>query len=305
MNTRSLNEEAKRLAALDSYTILDSLPESDYDELTQLAAQIYQTPISLITLVDDHRQWFKSTHGLAVRETPRENGFCTYTVEHPRELSIIEDARSSDQFAQHPMVTGEPHIVFYAGTPLIDEQGAALGSLCVIDTQPRQLTPAQRSALNVLAKQVVNLLTLRKQNQALRLSQQQYQLERLALAQSEARFQTLIDEAPVATSLFVGRELRVEVANAPMLAIWGKGPNQIGKTLAEILPEIVNQPFLAILDEVYTSGQTYSAKGGRADLIYDGVLGTYYFDFTYKPLFDSQGQVYAILQMAVDVTGFF
>ncbi|KAA6440983.1 PAS domain S-box protein [Dyadobacter flavalbus] len=123
-----------------------------------------------------------------------------------------------------------------------------------------------------------------------------------ALRNSEARFQTLIEEAPVATSLFMGRELRVVVANEPMLAIWGKGPHQVGRTLAEILPEIANQPFLDILDQVYVTGQTYSAKGARADLVYDGVLGTYYFDFTYKPILDDQGQVYAILQMAVDVT---
>ena len=294
--------EQDRQDALSQYAILDTLPEQDYDELTQLASQICQTPISLITLVDDKRQWFKSAHGLTAQETPKEGGFCTHTVSRPTELSIIEDARISDQFAQHPLVTGDPHIVFYAGAPLVDAQGFALGSICVIDIEPRQLSPAQRSALCILAKQVVNLLTLRKQNRELKQSQEQYQLEKAASADSEARFRILIEEAPVATSLFVGRELRVDVANAPMLSIWGKGPDQIGKTLAQILPEIADQPFLAILDNVYTSGQTFSAKGAQADLVYDGVPGTYYFDFTYKPLFDRTGKVYAILQMAVDVT---
>ena len=127
-------------------------------------------------------------------------------------------------------------------------------------------------------------------------------LSQQAVLASEARFRSLIEQAPVATSLFVGPQLLVEVANAPMLAIWGKGPNQIGRPFAQVLPELDNQPFLAILDQVYTSGETYSAQGARADLVLDGVLSTHYFDFTYKPLLDATGQVYAILQMAVEVT---
>ncbi len=127
-------------------------------------------------------------------------------------------------------------------------------------------------------------------------------ISRRQLEVSEARFRNLIAEAPVATSLFVGRQLRVEIANKSMLAIWGKGPDQLNRNLADILPEMTSQSFLAILDTVYTSGQAYSAKGARADLVVNGVPGTYYFDFTYKPLRDVNGEIFAIIDMATDVT---
>ncbi|MFD2520576.1 PAS domain S-box protein [Emticicia soli] len=122
------------------------------------------------------------------------------------------------------------------------------------------------------------------------------------LEESEARFRALIEEAPIATSLFVGRDQVIEIANEKMLDIWGKGKSVFGKPLAEALPELKGQPFLSLLDEIYTTGVAYSANAMRADLEVGGVLGTYYFDFTYKPLLDNTGKVYGIMDMAVDVT---
>lgn len=127
------------------------------------------------------------------------------------------------------------------------------------------------------------------------------QIER-DLQESERRFRLLIEEAPVATCLFVGRELRVELANPTMLAYWGKGPLVPGQKLADILPELEGQPFLQILDEVFTSGKMHVEKGAVAFLHVNGVLGTYYFDYTYKPVYDAEGNVYAIIDMAIDVT---
>lgn len=122
------------------------------------------------------------------------------------------------------------------------------------------------------------------------------------LAQSETRFRSLVEQAPIATCLFVGRELRIDIANAPMLALWGKGNLPLGRPLAEALPELRGQPFLQILDDIFNTGETYSAKGMRADLEVDGAMGAYYVNFTYKPLFDQNGNVYAIIGMVVDVT---
>ncbi len=119
---------------------------------------------------------------------------------------------------------------------------------------------------------------------------------------SEARFRSLIEEAPVATCLFVGRNMQIEVANDLMLGYWGKDKTILGKPLQEGVPELMGQPFLAILDRVFTSGETYKAQNMPAELQIDGKLGTYYFDFTYKPLIDGAGEVYAIMDMAVDVT---
>ena len=167
-------EEGSRLATLKSYDILDSLPEADYDEITQLAAAICQTPISLISLVDEERQWFKSARGLDLKETPREIAFCAYNIIDPSIPLIVEDSRQDTRFADNPLVTGAPHIVFYAGMPLVDPSGYALGSLCVIDNKVRTLDKTQLDALKVLAQQVVKLLELRKTNAALQESEERY-----------------------------------------------------------------------------------------------------------------------------------
>lgn len=423
-NSDLLLLDTKRINALAGYRIAGSLPESDYDNIAQLANQLCQTPIALIVFVDQHQHWIKANRGLSV--PPNEVDFCTYSILNPSTILLVEDARRDDRFAKTPLVTGEASIVFYAGVPLIDPDGFALGSLCVMDTKVRQLSPEQIDSLTLLARQVINLLMLRKANQAPSLlpdttqllqagsqreshfellsntvpamlfyldleqrylsynqtfmnwfgvdekyalgltvrqflgeaayqrvaphlaiayegQQEIYEMEapsrmgdkrwlsivytphkspqgqvlgiivlstditkiklaEIAVRESEARFRSLIEEAPVATCLFLGRSMVVAVANEPMLNYWGKGKLPLGKPLAQAVPELVGQPFLAILDEVFTTGQTYEARGAKAELEVDGVLSTYYFDFTYKPLRNATGDVYGIMDMAVDVT---
>jgi PAS domain S-box-containing protein len=123
-----------------------------------------------------------------------------------------------------------------------------------------------------------------------------------ALAASEAKFRSLVEEAPVGTCLFVGRDMRIEVANEIMLGYWGRNDSVIGQPFMEALPELIGQPFLDILQNVFDTGNTYTDSAARADIVVDGVLGIYYFDFTYKPLRNANGEVYAIMDMAVDVT---
>jgi PAS domain S-box-containing protein len=123
-----------------------------------------------------------------------------------------------------------------------------------------------------------------------------------ALQESEVRFRRLIEEAPVATCLFVGRQLRIEDANPAMIQVWGKGPDVIGLPLAEALPELKQQHFLTTLDKLFTTGDTYQARGGRADLVIEGQWQTFYFDYDFKPLRNAKGVVYAILETATDVT---
>ncbi|QJW90072.1 PAS domain-containing protein [Spirosoma taeanense] len=125
---------------------------------------------------------------------------------------------------------------------------------------------------------------------------------RQALEASEARFRSLIEEASVATCLFIGRDMRIDVANEIMLGFWGKDRSVIGQPLQQAVPELVGQPFLQILDEVFTTGEPYEARAARAELKVNGVLGTYYFDFTYKPLRNAEGEIYGIMDTAVDVT---
>ncbi|UFH57676.1 GAF domain-containing protein [Spirosoma sp. KNUC1025] len=160
-------KESDRVDALRSYDILDSLPEADYDDLTLLASEICQTPISLISLIDDKRQWFKSNRGLDIRETPREFAFCTHGILNPYEILIVTDSREDERFIGNPLVVEEPHVIFYAGVPLVNEDGYPLGSLCVIDNEPKELTQRQLTSLKILGRQVVNLLELRRKNKAL------------------------------------------------------------------------------------------------------------------------------------------
>lgn len=153
--------ETLRLAALIRYGILDTPPEESFDNITHLAAQICQTPMAVITLVDAKRQWFKSRLGITVSETPRELAFCAYTILQS-DLFIVNDARMDDRFATNPAVVSEPYIRFYAGAPLITADGYALGSLAVIDQAPRQLSLEQAAALRILARQVITELDLRR-----------------------------------------------------------------------------------------------------------------------------------------------
>lgn len=191
-------DEAQRIDALRKYSILDSLPEADYDAITQLAAYICQTPVALISFVDEDRQWFKSAYGNETKETARDVAFCAHNIMDSSSPLVIEDARTDQRFAQNPLVTGDPNIVFYAGMPLVDADGFALGSLCVIDTEARQLTDEQLAALRILSRQVVSLLDLRRVNSLLWEGQKRSEIESRekeiagrTLAESEARYRDL------------------------------------------------------------------------------------------------------------------
>ena len=158
---KKYKEEKKRVKALNSYSILDSVTEADYDNLTLLAAEICGTPISLISFVDKDRQWFKSSVGLDAKETPVEYSFCAHAINEPNDVFIINDTREDERFHDNPFVTDEPNIIFYAGVPLVTEKGLPLGTLCVADQKPRELNQKQLNALKVLSNQALNLLELR------------------------------------------------------------------------------------------------------------------------------------------------
>jgi signal transduction histidine kinase len=160
-------QEKRRLAELQSYNILDTLPESDYDGLTKIAAQICGVPIALISLVDEDRQWFKSTFGIEVSETPRDLAFCAHTINDEDNELIVEDARKDERFHDNPLVIDDPNVIFYGGIPIKSENGLPLGTLCVIDNKPNSLNDSQKESLKALSKQVMNLLILRKRNREL------------------------------------------------------------------------------------------------------------------------------------------
>jgi pullulanase/glycogen debranching enzyme len=152
--------EAQRLQDLYHYQVLDTEPESTFDDLTQLAAQICQTPIAAVSLVDATRQWFKAKVGLAINETPRKVAFCAHTIVQG-DLLEVPDATRDERFAANPLVVEDPHVRFYAGAPLISPAGHALGTLCVLDFTPRELSAEQKEALRTISRQVVTQLELR------------------------------------------------------------------------------------------------------------------------------------------------
>jgi len=158
--------ELARLAALKSFQILDTPPEPEFDRLTQFAARICETPIATITLVDEKRQWFKSAVGLDLPETDRTISFCTHTI-NSQQPFVIADALNFPEFSQNPLVTGAPHLRFYAGIPLRTSDGYALGAMAVMDTVPRKLTPVQQTALEMLGEQAVVHIELRRRRKEL------------------------------------------------------------------------------------------------------------------------------------------
>ena len=159
--------EQDRLNNLYSYELLNTLPEKDYDDITKLASYICGAPVSLITIIDADRQWFKSKYGVDVQETSREHAFCSHAILRPDEIMIVPDMKKDIRFYDNPLVTGDYNVMFYAGVPLLSEEGYPLGSLCILDTKPNNLDENQKQALKMLANQAMRLIELHKKTKQL------------------------------------------------------------------------------------------------------------------------------------------
>ena len=237
----SSDNENKRIAALNSYNVLDTLPEKEYDAIARLASYICQVPIALITLVDNDRQWFKSKIGLGADETPRADAFCHYTILDD-EILEVNDACLSDTFKNNNLVTGAPDIRFYAGAPLIDPDGHRLGSLCVIDRVPRKLTNEQKDALRTLADEVMSHLILRKQKKELEAS--------LAIHQD---FYRLFDSSPE-VHFVADKESNIELINNAVKNILGYTPQQtIGHSLWQFVVGQNREQFVPLIEKAVAS----------------------------------------------------
>lgn len=191
------SNETERLQALHQYQILDTPADRNFDDLTAVASHICGTPIAIVSLIDANRQWFKSKIGLDDDETSRDIAFCAHTIMDNR-LMEVEDARSDQRFAANPLVVNDPSIRFYAGMPLVTRDQHALGSLCVIDRQPRKLSAEQRNALEALGRQVVAMLELHRNYAELKsLSQQKDEFMRIASHDLKNPLQAVIGAASV------------------------------------------------------------------------------------------------------------
>lgn len=242
MTTPATNYELERIEALLSLDILDTPEEHEYDELVKLASEICDTPISLVSLVDRERQWFKAAVGLAAKETPRSVSFCSHAIQRP-DLFVIENAMQDDRFRNNLLVTGEPGIRFYAGIPLHSPNGFAVGTLCVIDTVPRTLTENQKNALIILGRQVKARMELRfKQNALERAAEDNARLA-ATLRDRNSLFLAFMNNGPF-VSYIKDAEGRMVFYNQQLAKRYDVSPEEwTGLKDAEIWPAAVAEAF--------------------------------------------------------------
>ena len=272
--------EPERLEALQRYEILDTGPEQKFDDLTLLASHICDAPIALISLVDAERQWFKSRVGLTTSQTSRSISFCGHAILED-DVMVVPDAAADARFADSPLVTGEPNVRFYAGAPLLTPGGHALGTLCVLDRVPRDLTAAQLDALRALARQVVAQLELRRRLQEEREEAKQ------AIDERDTTVHLILNQMP-AILWSTDTDLRLTSSAGAALAAAGRREGAaVGLTLFEFFhttdPEFV--PLAAhrkallgesVSFEVEWAGRTYASHCEplrNADRTIKGVIG--------------------------------
>ena len=286
-------DEANRLAALRQYDILDTLPEQAFDDLTLLAARICNAPIAGIGFIDTDRQWFKSKVGLTAQEIPRHISLCSHAIVEP-DVCVIRDALADERFANNPLVTSEPHIRFYAAAQLVTPAGHAIGTICVIDHVPRELSAEQEEALRVLARQVMAHLELRR-----RVAEVEHGLAKNERAHEEILFQAsllnAVEEAVIATEL----SGKIVYWNRFAEKMYGwPAAEVIGRNVVEVTPSDISQGEAAELMSRLRSGQSWSGEFNVRRR--DG--SSFPAQVTDSPIYDSNGALIGIVGISTDIT---
>ena len=278
------DNEAARLAALNRFEILDSLPQQFFDDITQLAAAACDTPIALISLVDEKRQWFKSRIGFDASQTGREGSFCSHAILEPQQVMVVRDATCDARFHDNPLVLGAPDIRFYAGAPIVTKDGLALGTVCVIDRTARTLSTRQEAALASLARLVMNLLEQdkRRRDEA-RLASDQ--------AQKAVEYLQVLEAESLDLLSFVDRHYIYRYVNQTFLDYFGLRREQIvGKYVSDVVGELSFRDFVKERIDAALAGHT-----GSFELLYDyPARGPTHVVAHYIPSRDAAGEIVGV-----------
>jgi C4-dicarboxylate-specific signal transduction histidine kinase len=267
---------------------LDAGAAAELDNLAELVRAHFAAPVALISLIDGDRQSFEAAAGMDLRKIARENAFCAHVVTRPDAVTVVEDARADGRFSGDPLVCGEPGVRFCAGAPIVTDKGVALGTVCVIDRVPRSFSAADRQALLRFAAIARSLIELHQRDDVLRRRNELHALYELA---------------PGFIATAQGPDHRFTFANSAYKRLVGRDA-LVGLTVAEALPEIAEQGFVGLLDQVYRTGEPFVADGMPMHIRNpaNGQLDLRYVSFVYQPVRDADNVITGLFCEGYDTT---
>lgn len=297
--------EAVRIDAVRRFYIMSTAPEKTFDEITVLLADTFDVPLAFVSIVDEAKVFFKAKHGpYQATEVPRDNSYCSLSILN-KEVTVFEDTQSIKWTEKYPGFTPPNDLRFYAGAAILTRDGAAIGTVCIADFEPKTLSAKEQRLLQQFAR----LALKEMENRKAALDYTQVLEEKVAEAlhqfknyEAERQAFALYSQAPVAVSLYKTEALIVSYANETAFKIFGKTPEIIGKRFIEVLPELESQGFVDLLKDVYRTGKTFTANEILITLVINGQPKDFYFDLIYQPYYSSTGEIEGVLAFGIDLT---